>query len=55
VKERLDSSEATMMESRVTASGAAKLPVNLDVGGLKSEVGKDDQRNNSGFVAATKL
>jgi hypothetical protein len=35
----MDSSEATIMEFRVTASGAAKSPVNLEVGGQRLEVG----------------
>ncbi len=34
---RLDSSEATIMEFRVTSSGAAMIPANLEVGGQRLE------------------
>jgi hypothetical protein len=34
----MDSSEATIMEFRVTASGVAMIPVNLEVGGQRLEV-----------------
>jgi hypothetical protein len=47
---RLDSSEATMMEFRVTASGAAKLPAILEVGSRMSDVG-----NRNSARAARKL
>jgi hypothetical protein len=43
----MDSSEATIMEFRVTASGAAKIPAILEVGSRMSEVGN----RNSGRAA----
>jgi hypothetical protein len=44
---RMDSSEATIMEFRVTASGTAKLQAILEVGSRMSEAGN----RNSGRAA----